>query len=58
MKRKGSSEIVSIVIMIVLFGALAIAITGSITKQMKANTDSGLSKTTTQFEQVVTDINP
>lgn len=58
MKRKGSGEIVSIVIVIVIFGALSIAISGSISKQMKSNTDAGLSKTTTQFEQVVSDINP
>lgn len=48
-KRKGSTELVSIVLGIVIIGALALAIAGSFSKQTKTSLDSGLTQQTTQL---------
>ena len=54
--RKGSSEIISMVLLIVIIGGLATAVAGSISKQTKVNTDSGLTQTTTKFQDTYNDI--
>ncbi|NLS86408.1 MAG: hypothetical protein GXZ14_12665 [Ruminococcaceae bacterium] len=47
--RKGSAEMVSIILGIVVIGGLALAVTGSFSKQGKKSFDSGLTQTTTQL---------
>lgn len=47
--RKGSAEMVSIILGIVVVGGLALAVTGSFSKQGKKSFDSGLNQTTIQL---------
>lgn len=47
--RKGSAEMVSIILGIVVIGGLALAVTGSFSKQGKKSFDSGLEQTTNQL---------
>ena len=47
--RKGSAEMVSIILGIVVIGGLALAVTGSFSKQGKKSFDSGLNQTTIQL---------
>lgn len=48
--KKGSAEIVSIVLGIVVIGGLALAVTGSLSKQTNKSMESGLKQHTTQLE--------
>lgn len=47
--KKGSAEIVSIVLGIVVIGGLALAVTGSLSKQTNKSMESGLRQHTTQL---------
>lgn len=47
--KKGSAEIVSIVLGIVVIGGLALAVTGSLSKQTNKSMESGLKQHTTQL---------
>jgi len=47
--RKGSAEMVSIILGIVVIGGLALAVTGSFSKQSKKSFDTGLDQTTVQL---------
>ena len=55
MKRKGSSEIVSIVLLIVVIGALALAVTGTFSKQTNSSLNAGMTQQTTQLGTNYTD---
>lgn len=48
--KKGSAEIVSIVLGVVVIGGLALAITGSLSKQTNKSMNSGLAQQTKQLE--------
>lgn len=48
--KKGSAEIVSIVLGIVVIGGLALAVTGSLSKQTNKSMKAGLEQHTTQLE--------
>ena len=48
--KKGSAEIVSIVLGIVVIGGLALAVTGSLSKQTNKSMEAGLKQHTTQLE--------
>lgn len=47
--KKGSAEIVSIVLGVVVIGGLALAITGSLSKQTNKSMESGLKQHTKQL---------
>lgn len=47
--RKGSAEIVSIILGIVVIGGLALAVTGGFSQSSKRSFDSGLAKQTTDM---------
>lgn len=47
--KKGSAEMVSIILGIVVIGGLALAVTGSFSKQSKKSFDTGLNQTTQQL---------
>lgn len=49
MKRKGSSEVVSIVLLIVIVGALALAVGGTFSKQTSSSLNAGMTQQTTQL---------
>ena len=54
LKRKGSSEMVSVILLVVVIGGLALAVTGTFTKQSKATFNSGM---TTQNTQLTSNFN-
>lgn len=47
--RKGSSEIVSVVLLIVVVGGLALAVTGTFSKQTNTSLNQGMTTQTTQL---------
>ena len=47
--KKGSAELVSLILAVVVFAGLALAVTGTVSKQSKKNIDSGMNQTTTQL---------
>ena len=49
--RKGSAEIVSIILGIVVIGGLALAVTGGFSQSSKRSFDSGLAKQTTDMRE-------
>lgn len=49
MKRKGSSEVASIILLVVVIGALALAVGGTFSKQSKSSFESGMTKQATQM---------
>ncbi|QUH21984.1 hypothetical protein [Alkaliphilus sp. B6464] len=52
--RKGSSEMVSVILLVVVIGGLALAVTGTFTKQSKQSFSSGM---TTQTNQLTSNFN-
>lgn len=54
MKRRGSTELVSIILGVVIIGALALAVAGSFSKQSKESFNTGMK---TQTQQLVTNAN-
>lgn len=54
--RKGSVEVVSVVLLVVILGGLVIAIAGSIAKQSQANSNTSLDKNTQYFQNVYNQI--
>lgn len=54
--KRGSSEIVAIVLLIVVLGGLAIAVSGTVSKQTRENTNAGLNSTTQKFEETYNSI--
>ena len=48
LKRKGSSEIVSVVLLVVVIGGLALAVTGTFSKQTNSTLNTGITQQTTQ----------
>lgn len=49
--RKGSAEMVSIILGIVVIGGLALAVTGGFSQSSKRSFDSGLTKQTTDMRE-------
>lgn len=49
MKRKGSTEIVSIVLLVVVIGALALAVSGTFSNQTHLSLNEGMTQQTTQL---------
>ncbi|QUH21983.1 hypothetical protein [Alkaliphilus sp. B6464] len=54
--RKGSSEIIAVVLLVVVIGGLSLAVSGSIANQTRQNTDAGLTHTTQKFEETYNNI--
>lgn len=53
--KKGSAEIVSIVLGIVVIGGLALAVSGTFSKQTKKSLDSGMKAQTAQMDSNYTE---
>jgi len=49
--KRGSAEIVSVVLMVVIFGGLALAVSASISNQTNKSAKAGLEANTTQLER-------
>ncbi|QUH21985.1 hypothetical protein [Alkaliphilus sp. B6464] len=49
MNRKGSSEIVSVVLLVVVIGGLALAVTGTFSKQTNSSLNAGMTQQTNQL---------
>lgn len=54
--RKGSAEIVAVVLLVVVLGGLALGISGGLAKQTKANANAGNKANSEKLEQVYKDI--
>ena len=54
--KKGSAEIVSVVLLIVVLGGLALGIGGGLARQTKANADAGNKANSEKLEEVYRDI--
>lgn len=54
--RKGSAEIVVVVLLVVILGGLALGISGSLAKQTKLNAGAGMEANKNKLEQVYKDI--
>ena len=54
--RKGSAEIVAVVLLVVILGGLALGISGGLAKQTKANAGAGMEANKNKLEQVYKNI--
>ena len=54
--RKGSAEIVAVVLLVVVLGGLALGVSGTLSNQTKLNAGAGMEANKTKLEQVYKDI--
>lgn len=50
--RKGSAEIVAVVLLVVVLGGLALGVSGTLSNQTKLNASAGMEANKTKLEQV------
>lgn len=54
--RKGSAEIVAVVLLVVVLGGLALGVSGTLSNQTKLNAGAGMEANKTKLEQVYNEI--
>ena len=54
--RKGSAEIVAVVLLVVILGGLALGISGTLSNQTKLNAGAGMEANKNKLEQIYKDI--
>lgn len=54
--RKGSAEIVAVVLLVVVLGGLALGVSGTLSNQTKLNASAGMKANKTKLEQVYNEI--